>query len=92
MVASQKPQKVTWSIMDCRKRDFALIATHAKLGTFFSGAGKSFCPPMKGMTKRAFSCHLSKAVNLPIRIKGLASNNEVEKWLYLTFKINDVIK
>ena len=78
--------------MNSRKRDFALIATHAKLGTFFSGAGKSFCPPMKGTTKRAFNGHLSKAVNLPIRIKGLVSDDEVKKRLYWFFKINDMIK
>jgi hypothetical protein len=72
--ASKKIPKFIWYVLKLRKRDFALIATHAKLEIVDSGVTESFSSPMKGIAKRTFNIHLSKAMNFPSRIKRLASN------------------
>ena len=69
--------------MKIRKTDFALIATHAKLGIVDSGVSKGFSFPMKGMARRAFNIHPSKAVNLPSKIKRMVSNRKKIWWLWL---------
>jgi hypothetical protein len=35
---------------------------------------------MKGMTERTFNDHPSKAVNLPSRVKGSASDRKMNRW------------
>jgi hypothetical protein len=81
ILASEKTIKVNWNCLKRGKVDFALITTHAKLGIVDSGVGKGFSTPVKGMARRAFNDHPSKAVNLPSRIKGLASNGKLW-WLW----------
>jgi hypothetical protein len=61
------------------KGDFALITAHAKLGIINGGLGKGFSPPMKGMARGTLNDHLAKTMDLPRRIKGLASNREMWK-------------
>jgi hypothetical protein len=75
-VASKKISKINWYVLKLRKRDFTLIATHAKLEIVDSGVTKSFSSPIKSMAKRTFNIHLSKAVNFPSRIERLASNGK----------------
>jgi len=77
IIASEEIEEVVWNAMKGRKRDFALITTHAKLQIVESGVRKGFSSPMKGMAKRTFNVHISKTVNLPSRVKGLASNGKV---------------
>jgi len=63
-----------------RERDLALITAHAKLGIYVRGVRKGLSSPTKGMA-RTFNIHLSKGVNWPSRVKGLASN-EKTWWLW----------
>ena len=77
IVMSKKTIKGMWNVLKGRERYFALIATHAKNKMIDSRARKGFSFPMKGMAKRTFNIHLSKAMNLPSRIKGLATNGKV---------------
>ena len=51
-------------MLKIRKTDFALIATHAKLRIVDSGVSKGFSFIIKGMARRAFNIHPSKAVNV----------------------------
>jgi hypothetical protein len=77
IIASEELVKLMWNFLKFRKRDFALIATHAKLGINVRGDRKGFSSPMKGMAKGTLNVHLSKAMNLPSRIKGLTSNRKM---------------
>jgi hypothetical protein len=78
ILASEKTIKVDGNRLKSRKVDFALITTHAKLGIVDSGVGKGFGTPVKGMARRTFNVHPFKAVNLPSRIEGLASNRKMK--------------
>ena len=62
-----------------RERDFALIATHAKLGANHGRLRKALIQPMKGSTIWAANIELAKVVNLPSRIKGTACQRK-SKW------------
>jgi len=77
IIASEELVKLMWNFLKIRERDFALIATHAKLGINVRGMRKGFSPPMKGMARGALNVHLFKAMNVPSRIKGLASNRNM---------------
>ncbi len=85
IVASEKVEKVMWNLLKLGKNDFALITTHAKERIVDGGVSKSFSFPMKGMAERAFNIHPSKAVNLPSRVKGLATDGKM-------WKIKNIIK
>ena len=69
------------NLLKLGKNDFALITTHAKLDVSNGGARKGFSFPMKGITVRTFNVHPSKSMNLPSRVKGLASNRKMWKIL-----------
>jgi hypothetical protein len=84
IIGSEKVIKTLWNSLKLRKGDFALIAAHAKLRIVDGRGGEGFSFPMKGMTKGALNVHLSKTVNLPIRIKRLTRNKGL--------KIKDMIK
>jgi hypothetical protein len=75
--------EVMWNVLKGRKRDFALVTTHAKLGINDRGVGKFLIYPMKGMAERTLNIHLSKAVNWPSKIKGLACKRKMQRWLWL---------
>jgi hypothetical protein len=92
ITASEELVKLMWNFLKIRKRDFALIATHAKLKIVDSGVSKGFSPPMKGMAKRTLNVHLSKAMNIPSRIKWLASNRKMWLWPWWFWQVNDIIK
>ena len=57
------------NVMKSRKGDFALIATHAKLGIVDCRGSKGFGSLMKGMARWTLNIHLSKVMKLPSRIK-----------------------
>ena len=82
IVASKKTIKSMWNVLKIRERNFALITTHAKLGIDVRGVGKSFSFPIKSMAKGTFDNHLSKTMNLPSRIKRLASDGKVQMRLW----------
>jgi hypothetical protein len=92
IIASEELVKLLWNFLKIRKRDFALIATHAKLGINDRGDRKGFCPPMKGMARGTLNVHLSKAMNLPSRIKWLAGNRKMWLWPWWFWHVNDIIK
>jgi hypothetical protein len=75
--------EVMWNVLKGRKRDFALVTTHAKLRINDRGVGKFLIYPMKGMAERTLNIHLSKAVNWPSKIKGLACKRKMQRWLWL---------
>lgn len=77
IIASKEVIKIRGDVLKGRNGDFALITTHAKLGSIDSGAGKFLIGPMKGMAKRTLNIHVSKGVNLPSRIKGTARNGKM---------------
>ena len=60
--------------------NFALIAAHPKLGIVNGGVGKGFSAPMKGMAKGTLNGHIPKTMDLPSRVKRLASNGN-RLWL-----------
>ncbi len=76
IIASKKVKKLMWNLLKGRKGDLALITTHPKLGINIRGLRKGLSFPMKGMARMTLNVHLTKVMNLPIRIKGLASNGQ----------------
>ena len=81
IAASEEMVEIMWDVAKRRERDLALIATHAKLDISIRRGGEFFIFPMKGMARRTFNIHLSKAVNLPSRIKRTACNGKLQNWL-----------
>ena len=78
-MANEKVEKFMWDILKLREFNLALITAHAKLGIGSRGGNKAFSTPMKSMAIRTLNNHLSKAMNLPCRIKGMSSNRKTQK-------------
>ena len=78
VIASEKMEKFMWHLLKGRKRDLASRAARAKDKVVNSGCSGGLSAPMKSMARRTFNSHLTKAVNFPSRIKGLACNGKVE--------------
>ena len=55
-----------------------MIAAHAKAKIGVRGVSEGLSFPVKCMTKGTFNRHVSKAVNLPSRVKGLSANGKVQ--------------
>jgi hypothetical protein len=88
IIADEEIVEIMWDVMKRRKRDSALIATHAKLESGVRRGREGFSFPMKSMARKAFNIHFSKAVNLPSRIKRTACNGKLQNWLQLRHMIN----
>ena len=71
---SKKVHKFLRGRLKWGEGDLALITAHAKLGVDNGGAGKRLSLPMKGMAKRTLNIHFPKTLDLPSRVKWLASN------------------
>ena len=72
--ANKKIRKFRWDFLQRGEGNLPLVAAHAKFEIFSGRAGKGLSLPMKCMAEGACLAHPLKAIDRPIRVKGLACN------------------